>query len=211
MERIEDILLKPKWGVMIFLGLFPVLAITTNFEMSYLMGFFLFIILLLSSLLVTLFLNHFPIFMKIFGSLLLNSILVTILERLLSSFLPSLGPAYGVYLPLMVVSLLFLQIPILVSKKPFVPTMGNVFKIGLLIFIIMIALGLLREVLGNNTLTIMDHLRSLTGYRAVYSVFPQNDLIPCRLLQDPGGALLLIGALCGVCQAWLLKKGDKIQ
>ena len=53
----------------------------------------------------------------------------------------------------------------------------------------------IREILGNNTITLMDNVSNITGYKAIYKIFPDNNIIPLNIFVNPAGAFLTIGLL----------------
>ena len=55
--------------------------------------------------------------------------------------------------------------------------------------------GLLRELLGNGTITIMDNISSITGYREIIRVF---NFSPNKLFLTSGGAFILLGILISI-------------
>ena len=67
-------------------------------------------------------------------------------------------------------------------------------------------LGFIRELIGSNTITIMDRISGLTGYVMKYEVFPTNDFIPNALFTSPAGAFLTMGLVLGIIN--MLRKGD---
>ena len=64
-------------------------------------------------------------------------------------------------------------------------------------------MGLIREILGNNTITLMNYTSSLTGYKEIYEVFPKNDIIPMPFFISSAGAFLTLGILMAI-----FAKGD---
>ena len=76
-------------------------------------------------------------------------------------------------------------------KKSLLDAIGT----GLGFTLSLMLLGFIREVLGSNTLTIMDGISSFTGYRAVYKVLPDTNILPITIFQKPAGAFLTLGLL----------------
>ena len=61
---------------------------------------------------------------------------------------------------------------------------------------ILLPVILLKEILGTNTITLMDNVSNVTGYRAVYKIFPSNNLIP--LPWGVAGSFILVGLALGI-------------
>ena len=70
-------------------------------------------------------------------------------------------------------------------------------------------IGAIREIIGNNTITFMDKISSITGYRAIYRIFPENDVLPINFITTPAGAFLTLGLLLALFQYIQNKKGAK--
>jgi Na+-translocating ferredoxin:NAD+ oxidoreductase RnfE subunit len=69
-------------------------------------------------------------------------------------------------------------------------------------------LGLIREILGSNTITIMNNISSITGYRAIYKIFPDNIILPNNVFITSAGAFILLGIIIGIINA-IRNKEDK--
>ena len=70
-------------------------------------------------------------------------------------------------------------------------------------------IGAIREILGNNTITFMDKISSITGYRAIYKIFPENNVLPIEFLTTPAGAFMTLGLLLAFFQYLGSMKGVK--
>ena len=81
--------------------------------------------------------------------------------------------------------------------------------IGLGYTVALMTLGAIREILGNNTITFMDKISGITGYRAIYRIFPENDVLPIDFLTTPAGAFMTLGLLLAFFQYLQNKKGAK--
>ena len=72
--------------------------------------------------------------------------------------------------------------------------------VGLGYSLALILLSTIREVLGNNTITLMDNLSAITGYKAIYKVFPNNEIIPLNIFNKQAGAFLTLGILIALAK-----------
>lgn len=180
----------------LLLGLCSTLAITTKFENAYLMGICVTTVLVLSNLLISLIRKWIPSSVKTPVYILIIATLVTIIELILQMYARDIYNVFGIYLPLIVVNCIILGRALAVASKQTVKkSVLDGIGIGLGYTIALMIIGCVREVFGNNTITFMDSISSITGYRAVYRVFSKNNLIPMSFLVSPAGAFLTLGIL----------------
>lgn len=188
----------------LMLGLCPALATTNTFESAYIMGLCVLFILLFSNIVISLIRKLVPDNVKTPIFILIVATFVTIVEMLLSAYIPELYKTLGIYLALITVNCIVLGRALTVASKTNVKkSVIDALGIGLGFLLALMLLGLVRELLGNNTITLMDSLSDLTGYKAIYKVFPTNNLLPIKLFQTPAGAFLTLGILIA-----LFKKGE---
>lgn len=183
----------------LLLGLCPALAVTSKFETAYIMGLCVLIILVISNLFVSLTKKIVPDSVRIPVYILVIATLVTIVEMLLNSYVPTLYKTLGIYLPLIVVNCIVLGRNLAVASKESVSkSVLDGIGIGLGFTLALMLIALIREIFGNNTLTLMDSLSSLTGYKAVYNIFPSTNFLPIKFLTTPAGAFFTIGILTAI-------------
>lgn len=192
----------------LMLGLCPALAVTTNFESAYMMGLCFLIVVVVSNVIVSIIKKLIPDNVRIPVYILIIGTVVTILEILLSKYLPKLSEQLGVYLSLIVVNCVVLGRALSVaSKKDIAYTLKDSIGIGLGFTISLMLIGAIREILGTNTITFMSSLSELTGYRAVYKVYPDMSLLPNPIFSSGAGAFLVLGFLLALFNAF--KKEEK--
>lgn len=209
MKTIWNGIWKENPTFVLLLGLCPVLAMTKRVEDAYLMGICVLLVLTFSNVIVSLLRGIVPKSVSVPVYILIIGTLVTILEILLQAFIPKLYQVLGIYLPLIVVNCIVLGRAISVASrnrvgKSFLDGLG----VGLGFTGAMVLIALIREILGNNTLTLMDSISSVTGYRAVYRVFSETVYFPVRLLQEPAGAFLVLGVMMALIN-WMKNRGGK--
>ncbi len=191
----------------LMLGLCPALAVTTNFESSYMMGLCFLIVLCVSNGLISLIRKIIPDNVRIPVYILIIGTVVTILELLLNKYVPKLSEQLGVYLSLIVVNCVVLGRALSVaSKRDIVYTFKDSIGIGLGFTISLMLIGSIREILGANTITFMSSLSELTGYRAIYKVYPDMSLLPNPIFVSGAGAFLVLGFLIALFKVF--KKED---
>ncbi len=194
--------------LVLLLGLCSTLAVTTNFENAYIMGICVIIILTFSNITVSLIRKLVPKNVEVPVYILIISTFVTILEILLEHYTPALYKVLGIYLPLIVVNCIVLGRALSVASKTNVRTSFlDAVGIGLGYTLILMLIAAFREIFGNNTITFMNSISNITGYKLIYKVFPDNNLIPFNILIKPAGAFLTLGFLLFLFN--LIKGGKK--
>ena len=206
MKNIINGIFKENPVFVLLLGLCSTLAITTKFENAYVMGFALLFVLLISNFIVSIIKKLIPDNVRIPVYILIISTVVTIVELLLQKYVPDLHQVLGIYIPLITVNCIVLGRALSVaSKKSIVHSLTDAIGIGLGFTLALMLIAFIREVLGNNTLTIFEGLSNITNMKLVYSIFPSGNLIPMKFLVEPSGAFLVLGILIAIFK----KVGDK--
>lgn len=182
----------------LILGLCSVLAVTTTFEKSYMMGLVVIVILLLSNIIVSLIRKFVNEEIRIPAYIIIISTLVTIVEILLNRYSKPLYDAFGIYLPLVVVNCIILGRALaFASKNNIKESIKDALRNGIGFLIVISIIGLIRELFGKGTITLMNDISNITGYREIITIF-NNSVIPNSLLLTSGGAFILLGLLIGL-------------
>ncbi len=191
------------------LGLCPALAVTFTFENSYIMGLSVLFVLIFSNVIVSVISKFVDEEIRIPAYIIIIATFVTVLELLMATYVPALYRALGIYLPLIVVNCLILGRALsYASHHSVLKSFIDALKAGLGFMLALSILGLIRELLGNNQITIMEKISPLTGFLMEYQVFPKNNIIPNSLFLSPAGAFLTLGILLGVINA-IRNRGEK--
>ncbi|MBQ1812474.1 MAG: electron transport complex subunit RsxE [Bacilli bacterium] len=198
MKKVLNYLFKENPVFVLVLGICSVLAVTTTFEKSYMMGIVVLIILVISNFLVSLIRKIVSEEIRIPAYIIIISTLVTLIEIILNKYSKPLYDAFGIYLPLIVVNCIILGRALaFASKNKVFDSIKDGFKSGIGYLIAISIIGFLRELFGNGTITIMNDISSITGYREIIHVF-NNSVIPNKLFLTSGGAFILLGILIGI-------------
>lgn len=206
MKNIINGIFKENPVFVLLLGLCSTLAITTKFENAYVMGLCLLVVLIISNFIVSIIKKWIPNNVRIPVYILIISTVVTIVELILQKYVPNLYQILGIYIPLITVNCIVLGRALSVaSKKSIVHSLTDAIGIGLGFTFSLMLIAFIREVLGNNTLTIFEGLSSITNMKLVYSIFPSNSLIPMKFLIEPAGAFIILGILIAIFK----KVGEK--
>ena len=206
MKKLFNSIIKENPTFVLLLGLCPALAVTTKFENAYLMGICVLFILLVSNTIISIIKKLIPENVKIPCYILIIGTTVTITEIILKKYIPDLYNALGIYLPLIVVNCIVLGRALLVASKESVKnTILDSLGIGIGFTLAISLIALIREILGTNTLTIMDATKNITGYIAIYkNILPNICIFPISILLESSGAFLTLGLLLA-----LFNKGGK--
>ena len=197
MKTIYNGIIKENPTFVLLLGLCSALAVTKTVESAYLMGICVLVILIFSSFVISLIRKlvtdsvRIPVYILIIGTF------VTIVEVLLKEYIPDLYSALGIYLPLIVVNCIVLGRAMVVASKENVgKSVLDAIGIGLGFTLAITLIALIREVLGTNTITLMDSISSFTGYKAIYKdILPSTDIFPISIFTTSTGAFLTLAFL----------------
>lgn len=171
-------------------------AVTTTFENSILMGILIFISLLFSSFIMNLLKNN---KYKIIIYSLIITIFISIISILLYNYVLPLYNTFGIYLPLIIVNYIALVIIFPdTSKNGLIWNIKDTIHIGIQYTVILFIIGLIREIIGNNTITLMNNISNITGYKAVYEILPSNYLLPNEVFIISGGSFIILGIIIGI-------------
>lgn len=197
MKTILNGIFKENPVFVLILGLCSCLAVTTTFEKSYMMGICVLIVLFFSNMIISLIKKVVPESVKIPVFILIIGTFVTILGILLEKFVPSLYDALGIYLSLITVNCIVLGRALsFASKNSIGKSILDAIGIGIGFTLALMVIGFIRELLGANTLTIMNDISSLTGYRMIFTnIIPKTNIFPIPIFTSPAGAFLTIGFL----------------
>ena len=181
------------------LGLCSTLAITTNFESSYMMGICVLIVLILTSIIVSLLRKIVPDNVKTPVYIVIIASFVTILEMLLKKFIEPLYNVLGIYLPLIVVNCIILGRSISVySKENVKASILDAIGIGLGYTFSLCLIGFIRELFGNGTITLINNLSSIFNFKLIIRVIPDIKILPSSIFISPTGSFLIVGIVLSV-------------
>ena len=197
MKRIWDNILKNNSVFVLLLGLCPALAVTTTFEKSYVMGLCVLFVLLGSNIIISLIRKLVPELVKIPVFILIIGTFVTLIEIILKNEIPNLYNVLSIYLPLITVNCIIFGRALEVASKENVGiSILDAIGTGLGFTFSLMILGLVRELLGSNSITIMSQegISKLTGSTVVFKeIIPSFNKI--NIMVKPAGAFLTLGLL----------------
>lgn len=196
MKQILKIVKSDNPIFVLMLGLCSSLAVTTKVENAFLMGLCVIIVLLFSEIIASIIKKLVPDNVKIPVYIVIIGTFVTILEIILDKYIHSLYEALSIYLPLIVVNCIVLgRVLSVASKSNLKTSIKDSLGVGLGYTISLLAISLVREIIGSNSITLIDSLSEITGFKLVVNVFPKNNLIPMSFVSSPAGAFIILGIL----------------
>lgn len=203
-----DETIKENTIAILLLGLVPTLAVTSTFELAYVMGILFFALFVLSKTVVFLLRKLLSPSLLFPLQVFINGILITIVMLLLNDYVPSISQAFGIYLPLLAINPVhFVSLDSKKESNSFT-FFYTCFKIGFSYLLLLSLLGLVRECLGANTITIINQLSVFTNETFIYRIFPTMEWFPLTFFLRPSGAFLLLGILLACIQKW---KGRRVK
>ena len=165
------------------LGMCPTLGTSTTLESALFMGLATLFVLICSNFIISLLRKVIPNSVRIPAYILLVATFVTVLEILMAKFLPDISLALGNYLALIVVNCIILgRAEAFASKNTVWLSVLDGISMGLGFLFSLCLLGVTREILGANTLTLFN---IDSGLIAGYT--------PIAILIKPAGGFLVLG------------------
>ncbi|MBW1983141.1 MAG: electron transport complex subunit E [Deltaproteobacteria bacterium] len=173
------------------LGLCPVLGVTTTMENGIGMGLATTFVLLCSNILVSVLRNVIPSKVRIACFIIIIATFVIVVEQLMQAY-ASIYPLYlklGVFIPLIVVNCIVLgRAEAFAFKNSIARSMADGLGIGIGFTLSLSALGAVREIIGNGTLTLYE--KPLFN---IVSFVPSFQ--PFEFMVKPPGAFVALGLM----------------
>lgn len=186
----------PIFGLM--LGLCSSLAITTNVENAIIMGISVTLVLILSNMIISMLKNIISKNIMIPSYILIISTLVTVLDITLKNYLPNISSSLGIYIPLIIVNCIVLGRAInYASLNKVISSIFDGFKMGFSYTISLMIIAFVREILGNHTITIIDKLSSILGFKLIIKL-PNLVIFNNSIFVSSAGAFLTLGLLMAI-------------
>ena len=211
MKSFYNGLIKENAILKLALGLCTALALSNTVESAFVMGLSLLVVLVFSNITISLIRNLVPDNVRIPVFILIIGTFVTILDLVMFNYTRDLHSVLGIYLPLIVVNCLIMGRALAVaSKSGVVESLKDGLSIGLGFLVTLVIIGVIREFLGNNSLSIIDNLSVLTGFTLKFeNILPSNNLLPFATFKEPAGAFITMGFLMAFFKAYVSKKEVK--
>lgn len=192
-ERLKNGLITENPIFVLMLGMCPTLAVTTSAVNGLGMGLSTTAVLVMSNLLISMLRKIIPDSVRMPAFIVVVASFVTIVDFLMEGFTPSLYSALGIYIPLIVVNCIILgRAESYASKNPVLPSIFDGLGMGLGFTVALIAIGLVREIIGAGQafgyqlLPVADTAAGTAGY------------VPVAIFIQAPGAFLVLAVLAAV-------------
>ncbi|MGL4394681.1 MAG: electron transport complex subunit RsxE [Brevinema sp.] len=176
----EKGLLKDNPVFVLLIGLCSSLAISTNVSSALAMGLSALVVLIFSNVLISSLRNIIPSYIRVPAYIIVIAGFTTIVEILLGRYVPLIYSVLGVYLPLIVVNCIIL------GRAESFASKNNVFRsfldglgMGLGYTLALVSVAILRELLGNGTLSfrIAEDIGVVLNFTKPVLQDPSNSLV----------------------------------
>ncbi|HAL18005.1 MAG TPA: electron transport complex subunit RsxE, partial [Spirochaetaceae bacterium] len=162
------------------------LGVSTSVSNALGMGIAATLVLIGSNFLVSLLKDYIDDSIRIPSFIVIIASFVTITQMIMNAYLPDLYDALGVYLPLIVVNCIILgRAEAFASKNKILASVMDAIGMGIGFTMSLTLIALIREVIGNGTISLFAFRVSLPGLKGN----------PVRVLAAPAGALFVMGYL----------------
>ena len=165
------------------------------------MGFGVIFVLVCSNIFISLLRDYIPDEVHIPAYIVVIASFVTVVELLMKAYLPSLAASLGIFIPLIVVNCVILgRAEAFASKNTPLDSFLDGLGMGIGFTIALIAIALVREVLGAGSITLFEQ-----GNTVVRFIIGSLNRNPIRVFAFPAGALIVMGYFKSLFNA-LLKR-----
>jgi Na+-translocating ferredoxin:NAD+ oxidoreductase subunit E len=208
MSKASNEFIKGLWKenpvLVLLLGLCPALAVTSSAYDGLGMGLAMTTVLLGSNIVVSLIRSIIPKKVRIPCFIVIIATFVTLVDMILEAALYNLHRNLGLFIPLIVVNCIILgRAEAFASKNKLSLSLLDALGMGLGFTITLFALGAVREILGNGTLTLFQHHDTLIRFQ-LYS--GKGMILKSIVFILPPGAFISLGFFVAGMNAWNARK-----
>ncbi len=173
-ERLKNGIIDENPIFVLMLGMCPTLAVTTSAMNGIGMGLSTTVVLVMSNMLISILRKVIPDSVRMPAFIVVVASFVTIVQFLMEGFTPALYDSLGIYIPLIVVNCIILgRAESYASKNPVLPSIFDGLGMGLGFTVGLVAIGLVREILGAGAvfgvqvLPLADSATGTAGYTPI--------------------------------------------
>lgn len=197
------------------LALCPTLAISKSLENALGMGLAVLVVLTFSNLVVSLIRHIIPHEIRIPVYIVIIATFVTIIDMVMAAFLPSLHTSLGIFIPLIVVNCMILgRAEAFASKNGPLSSVIDAIGMTLGFTMVLAVLSIVREVLGNGTITVWGELvlniNALFGMEVIDGKIQVFEIFTGFFLSE-AGAFIALGLGIGIFNAVRNSKKKKLE
>ena len=184
------------------IGLCSSLGVTTSIFNGFGMGISMTFVLMMSEIVISLFKKLIPSAIRLPIFIIIIAAFTTIVQLVLQAYVPALYSALGVFLPLIVVNCIIMgRVEAFASKSSVSDSILDSLGMGIGYTIVMVAISLIRELLGAGTL--------MAGTALKVEIIPEAYRI--GLFNSAPGGFLVFGTIAGIVQFCKTRKAAKIE
>jgi len=208
--QLKQILADGAWrqntGLVVLLGLCPLLAVTGSVVNGLALGLATMLTLMVSNLSVSLLRGLLKPEIRIPAFVLIIASAVTVIELLMHAFFHDLYTVLGIFIPLIVTNCAIIgRAEAFASRNAALPSLVDGFATGLGFTLTLVLLGALRELTGHGTLLAgADMLFGESGRGLMVTVIPGHPGFLLAIL--PPGAFFGLALLIAARNAWQARK-----
>ncbi len=181
------------------LGLCPLLAVTGSFVNALGLGMATMLVLIGSNVVVSLIRNAVSDAVKLPAFVMIIAAFTTCTELLMQAFTYELYQILGIFIPLIVTNCAILgRADAFASKNPILPSAVDGFMMALGFMLVLLAIGGIREIIGNGTLFADMHLIFGTGAESWKLELFGSNYVNFLVAVLPPGAFFVAGLLIAV-------------
>ncbi len=201
MKKFQIILegmIKNNSTFVLLLGLCSILASSAAFSSAVGMGVAVILVLITTNILISLIRKITPNDIRIPVFIVVIAAVVTIIQMLMKAFTPELAMTLGVYLPLIVVNCIIMaRAEVYASKNNVLDSFLDAIGIGLGYLLSIVALSLLREIIGTGGLAFINPFTNATVFDV--QIFPAQYAI--GIFTQNAGAFMMLGLMLATINA----------
>jgi len=195
---IVDGIIKSNSTFVLLLGLCSILASSSTFSSAVGMGVAVILVLMTTNVIISLVRKITPNDIRIPVYIVIIAVVVSIIQMIMKAFTPELALTLGVYLPLIVVNCVIMaRAEVYASKNNPFDSFLDALGIGLGYLFSIVALSLLREIIGTGALRFVDPFTNSELFNV--RLFPFQYAIP--LFAQNAGAFLMLGLMLAAINA----------
>lgn len=184
------------------IGLCSSLGVTTSIFNGLGMGIGMTFVLVMSEIVISVFRKLIPSAIRLPVFITVIAAFTTIVQMVLNAYVESLYDALGVFLPLIVVNCIIMgRVEAFASKNTVGDSVLDALGMGIGYTIVLVAISLIREVLGGGTL--------FAGTALKLELIPENFRI--GIFNSAPGGFLVFGILAAAVQAWKQHQAAKAE
>ncbi len=207
LKQIKDGVLTNNPVLVQFIGMCPVLAISTTLSNGIGMGLAVIFVLICSNIVISLLRNVISPKIRIASYIVIIAGFVSIVDMVVKAYLPDLASTLGIFIPLIVVNCIILaRAESFASKNKLLPSIVDGLSMGLGFAVAICILATVREIIGKGSITLWGDISFdiVAAFEKAGFSYPVLSLIA-----SPAGAFITLGFIVAFIQFIANKRREK--